>query len=187
VAFHAPSVNDAGFFPLLVLDAALSGAKGLNIWASFRTPPPQRSARLYRALVDSGLASAVNGALMPTQQPFLYTISATATEGTPLEAVEERLLTELERVRREAITPAEFERARHQLRARMVFEGDSITNIAHQLGYFETVANWGVYADLREHIERVTLDQVVEAAAVFRPTNRTVGWFNPIETTGVSA
>jgi zinc protease len=129
----------------------------------------------------------VNGALMPTQQPFLYTISATATEGTPLEAVEERLLAELDRVRREAITPAEFERARHQLRARMVFEGDSISNIAHQLGYFETVANWGVYAGLREHIEQVTLDQVVEAAAVFRATNRTVGWFNPVEANGASA
>ena len=31
--------------------------QGLNLWASFRTPPPQRSARLYRALVNTGLAS----------------------------------------------------------------------------------------------------------------------------------
>jgi zinc protease len=50
--YHAPSVSDPDFFPLLVLDAVLTGAKGLNLWASFRTPPPQRSARLYRALVD---------------------------------------------------------------------------------------------------------------------------------------
>ena len=40
------------FFPLLVLDAVLTGAKGVNLWASFRTPPPQRSARLYQALVE---------------------------------------------------------------------------------------------------------------------------------------
>ena len=46
-----------GFFPLLVLDAVLTGAKGLNLWSSFRVPPPQRSARLYRALVERGLAS----------------------------------------------------------------------------------------------------------------------------------
>ena len=46
------------FFPLLVLDAVLTGAKGINLWASFRTPPPQRSARLYQALVNTGLASA---------------------------------------------------------------------------------------------------------------------------------
>ena len=31
-------------------------------------------------------------------------------------------------------------RAKAQLRARLVFDGDSVTNIAHQLGYFETIA-----------------------------------------------
>src|SRR5205807_10298086 len=89
IGYHAPSVTDPDFFPLQVLDAVLTGAKGLNLWASFRTPPPQRSARLYRALVDGGFASAVNGGLVPTEQPFLYTISVTATEGTALSAVEQ--------------------------------------------------------------------------------------------------
>ena len=86
VGYHAPAATDAHFFPLLILDAVLTGAKGLNLWSSFRVPPPQRSARLYRALVERGLASAVAGSLMPTEQPFLYTISVTATNGTPLDS-----------------------------------------------------------------------------------------------------
>ena len=81
VAYHAPAARDAGFFPALVLDAVLTGAKGINLWSSFRVPPPQRRSRLYRALVDTGLASSVSGSLMPTEQPFLYTVSATATVG----------------------------------------------------------------------------------------------------------
>ena len=81
VGFHAPAATEADFFPLLVLDAVLTGAKGVNLWASFRTPAPQRSARLYQRLVNRGLASAVNGGLIPTDEPFLYTISATAMEG----------------------------------------------------------------------------------------------------------
>ncbi len=136
IGYHAPAVTDPGFFPLLVLDAVLTGAKGLNLWASFRTPPPQRSARLYRALVNTGLASAVTGGLVPTQQPFLYTLSITATEGTPLAAVEEATLGEIDRVRREGVTREELQKAKTQLRARLVFENDSITNIAHQIGYF---------------------------------------------------
>src|SRR5712671_1695871 len=48
VGYHAPAVADPAFFPLLVLDAILTGAKGLNLWSSFRIPPPQRRARLYR-------------------------------------------------------------------------------------------------------------------------------------------
>ena len=180
VAYHAPSVNEPNFFPLLVLDAVLTGAKGLNLWASFRTPPPQRSARLYRALVDGGLASAVNGGLVPTEQPFLYTISVTATEGSSLTSVEDATLAQLDAVRRHGITEHELEKAKNQLRARLVFEGDSISNIAHQLGYFETIASWRMVSSLRERIDAVTLQHVGEAAAhCFKTTNRTVGWFDP--------
>ena len=138
-AYHAPAVANSDFVSLLVLDAALTGAKGLNLWSSFRVPPPQRSVRLYRALVDTGLAAQVNGALLPTEHPFLYTISATATEGTSLSTVESALLEELERVRTHGITEAELSKAKRQLKARLVFDNDSITNIAHQLGFFETI------------------------------------------------
>src|SRR4029077_17524447 len=95
VGYHAPSMTDARFFPLLGLDAVLTGAKGLNLWSSFRVAPPQRSARLYRGLVEKGLASQISGALLPTEDPFLYTISITATEGTTLSLVESALLEEL--------------------------------------------------------------------------------------------
>jgi zinc protease len=181
VGYHAPAVTDADFFPLLVLDAVLTGAKGLNLWASFRTPPPQRSARLYRALVDGGLASAVSGGLVPTQQPFLYTISVTATEGTAHSKVEDATLAQLDAVRGHGITAHELEKAKNQLRARLVFEGDSISNIAHQLGYFETIATWRLVPSLRESIDAVTLQQVGDAAGrCLTPTNRTIGWFDPI-------
>jgi zinc protease len=179
--FHAPAISDPQFFPILILDAALSGAKGLNLWSSFRMPPPQRSARLYRALVERGLASTVFGALVPTEQPFLYTVSATVTEGTSLSTVEAALLEELERVRQEGITPAELGKAKAQLRARFVFEDDSVTNVAHQLGYFATIASPDVYRNLWPKTEAVTLDQVAETArGLFRPSNRTVGWFDPV-------
>src|SRR4029450_12176710 len=148
IGFHAPAVTDADFYTMLIVDAVLTGAKGANLWASFRTPPPQRSARLYRALVDKGLASAVNGALLPTQQPFIYTVSMTATQGTSLDALEHAALGELNRMRADGITPQELTKARNQLRARLVFDNDSITNIAHPLGYFETVAGWKLYGSL---------------------------------------
>jgi zinc protease len=181
IGFHAPSVTDPDFFPLLMLDAVLSGAKGLNLWASFRTPPPQRSARLYQALVNTGLASAVNGGFVPTHEPFLYTISMTATEGTALARLEEATLTELDRVRSRGITPEELRKARNQLRARLVFEQDSITNIGHQLGYFETITSWRWYPTIGQRIEEVTLDQVGAVAAErLKPSNRTIGWFQPL-------
>jgi zinc protease len=181
VGYHAPSATDADFFPLLVLDAVLTGAKGMNLWSSFRVPPPQRSARLYRALVERGLASGVYGSLMPTEDPFLYTVSATAKTGTPLADVESAMLAELDVVARDGIVPAELTKAQAQLHARLVFESDSVTNIAHQLGYFETIGSLDAYLDAQPRIAAVTLDEVAGAARrVLAASNRTVGYFDPI-------
>jgi zinc protease len=180
LGYHAPAVGDPDFFPMLVLDAVLTGAKGVNIWASFRATPVQRSARLYRALVNTGLASSVLGGLLPTADPFLYTISMTATEGTALARLEEAARAEIERVRSGGISDAELIKARTQLRARLVFENDSITNIAHQLGYFETIGTWRTFGSLRERIDAVTLDEVVAAAVErLKSSNLTAGWFEP--------
>jgi zinc protease len=180
VGFHAPAVNDPRWVPALLLDAVLTGAKGVNLWSSFRVPPPQRSARLYRALVERGLASTVSAAVLPTADPFLYTISATATDGTPLDAVEEALLDALDQVRRDGVTAHELARAKAQLHARMVFDRDSVTNVAHQLGFFETVASVDTFLRLPSRIEAVTADEVGAAAAMLMPANRTVGWFDPL-------
>jgi zinc protease len=179
-SFHAPAFEHDSFFPLLVADAVLNGAAGLNIWSGGGVARPQRSARLYRALVDKGLASTVAGQLMPTQHPYLYGIAAGVAEGHTLSAVEEVVLNEIERLLTQGITPEELKKARAQLRARFVYDGDSVTDIAHQIGYFETISSWGAYHSLRSRLDAVTVEQV-QAAAVkhLTPSNRTIGWFEP--------
>jgi zinc protease len=179
LAWRAPEAASADFHAMLVLDAALTGAKGVNLWASFRNPP-QRTTRLYRALVDGGLASSVFGALLPTADPFLYTVSCTVTDGRGLAEVEAAAVEALGGVRSAGITREEFDRAKYQLRARIVFESDSVTNIAHQLGYFQTVASLDLYRDLPERLDGVTLDDVNRVAAQYlAPAQCTVGWFQP--------
>ena len=180
LAWRAPEVTSEDFAPMLVLDAALSGAKGVNIWASFRNPP-QRSTRLYRALVETGLAASVFGALLPTEHPFLYSVSCTVTDGVATATLEAALLEALGRVVRDGLLPEEVARAKHQLRARFVFEADSITNIAHQLGYFHTVASLEVLTAMPVRIAAVTLEDVARVAAKYlRGTSCTVGTFKPV-------
>ena len=186
LAWHAPAVTSPDFHPMLVLDAALSGAKGVNLWASFRNPP-QRSTRLYRALVDTGLASSVFGAILPTEHPFLYSVSCTATSGISLATLEEAAEQALAAVRLNGITPEEFDRAQHQLRARLVFEADSVTSIAHQIGYFHTIANVGVYHGMEAALAQVTLEDVSRVARRYlAPSKRIVGWFEPIPDAGAA-
>ncbi len=169
------------FFPLLILDAVLTGAKGLNLWSSFRVPPPQRSARLYRALVERGLASSVSGAL------------AADRAAVPLHAVGDGERGHVARVgrsgaargrstdvERDGITEAELAKAKAQLHARLVFDSDSVTNIAHQLGYFETIASVDLFTSAPARIAAVTLEEVAAVArTVFAVANRTIGRFEP--------
>jgi zinc protease len=71
-------------------------------------------------------------------------------------------------------------KVRAQLRARFVYDGDSVTDIAHQLGYFETIGSWRAYPELIPRLATVTLDQVNAAARRYlTKDNRTIGWFEP--------
>jgi zinc protease len=179
-AFHSPAFADADFFPMLFVDALLGGAAGLNLWSSHKVPRPQRSARLYRALVDRGLASSVSGALLPTAQPFVYTIAATVAQGQGLQAVEQATLAELDRLMAEGPRPDELTKARSQLRARLVYDADSVTDIAHQLGYYETIATWQSWPRLFDRLAAVTAAEVHAAARRYlHADNRTIGWFEP--------
>jgi zinc protease len=101
-------------------------------------------------------------------------------EGTTAYWVEEAILSEIERLRRDGITPAELAKVNAQLRARFVYDADSVTDIAHQLGYFETIASWRAYATLRERLDAVTPELVHAAATRYLvDDNRTIGWFEP--------
>ncbi len=182
VAWPAPAFNDRAFYALVLADAILTGAKGLSLWSSFRLPAPQRKARLYRALVESGLASSVSGAILPTEHPFLYTVSATVAEGIDPARAEEALLSEVERLRRNGLEEGELARAKRQLRARLVFENDSVTNIAHQLGYYATIASLDAFFSLERSLENVTeADLVAAIDERFAASQRTVGLFRPLE------
>jgi zinc protease len=182
MAWHAPAAADPDFFPMLVLDAVLTGAKGMNLWTSFRNAAPQRKSRLYTALVERSLASSVSGALVPTADPFLYALSVTAMQGISLPALEAAALEQIETLRDAGISDEELARARRQLRARFVFENDSVTNIAHQLGYFDTVTGTGFFPELQHMVDRVTAEQVSDVARRrLSSASRTVGWFRPLE------
>ena len=86
----------------------------------------------------------------------------------------------LTEVARNGVTDREVTKAKRQLRARLVFENDSVTNLGHQLGYFETVATREIYMDAPAQIGRVTRDEVERVAAKYLHNDkRTVGWFNP--------
>lgn len=179
--FHAPAFTDPDFFPLLAADAMLTGASGLNIWSGGGVSTPQRSARLYRALVNTGLASSVSGFLAPTAEPFLYQIATTVAHGQSIAAVERAVLDTCDRFVAEGPSSAELTKVVAQLRARFVFDGGSVTDLAHQLGYFATIADWRDWLAVNERLAAVTVESVHRAVRrCLQVDNRTIGVFEPV-------
>lgn len=179
--FHAPAFTDPDFFPLLAADAMLTGASGLNIWSGGGVSTPQRSARLYRGLVNSGLASSVGGFLAPTAEPFLYQIAATVAHGQTIAAVERAVLEACERFAADGPADGELDKVRAQLRARFVYDGGSVTDLAHQLGYFATIADWRDWLTVSDRLAALTPEAVHQAVRKYlQADNRTIGIFEPV-------
>lgn len=180
VAFHAPAFVDDDFVPLLVADAVLSGGKGINLWAGGFGRNARTTSPLYEALVETEMVAGVSSALLPTEQPYLYSISATVRDGVAESAVEEALFTALGALASAKPSEHALRKAKNQLLAQLAFDDEGVTRAAHQLGYFATIADWRRLAALEDEIEAVSAEQVREVVArSLAAGRRTIGWFRP--------
>jgi zinc protease len=177
ISFRAPRATDEDFYPMVVLDTVLGGAKGMSVWGGGTT---NRSSRLYRALVETELASAVDCGMSSTIDPYLFTFSATVREGRTLPEVEAALAAEIERVILQPVEKAELEKAIKQTRANFAFSSESVTDQAHWLGFSEVIADTDWFEGFLGRLQKVTVEQVQRTAASYlRPSLRNVGWYLP--------
>ena len=180
VAFHAPAVGDEDFVPLLVADAVFSGGKGINLWAGGFGRDARPTSSLYQALVETELVAAVSSALLPTEQPYLYSISATVRDGIPESAVEDALFAVLDSLASERSAAHSLQKAKNQLLTQLAFDDEGVTRIGHQLGYFSTIADWKMIFEIEEQINSVTAENIRDVVARrLVSSRRTVGWFRP--------
>ncbi len=177
VACHAPAATDPDFFPMLVATSILTGASGMNL---FNPGPPNRSSRLYKALVETGLAAGVSGSLPAMLDPFLYDVTVTVRTGRTLGEVEAALDAEIDRIAREPIAGQELHAAIKQAQAQFAYSSESVTNQGFWLGYSSVVADTGWFESFLDRLSAVTVDDVGRVAkAYLARRNRTVGHYVP--------
>jgi zinc protease len=131
VAYHIPNAQHPDFMPLVALDSILGGASSLNPFGSGLS---NRSSRLYKSLVETGLAASAGGSLSPTVDPFLYYIFCTVRAGQTPTAVEQALNGEIDRLRQEAVNEVELAKAVKQARALFAYDIESVTRQGCWLG-----------------------------------------------------
>lgn len=180
IGYLAPDCRHPDFAPMAVLDAVLSGAKALHFMGG--GAQTNRSARLYQALVETGLATDAGSIYGPSRDPFLFELSALVAEGRGAAEVEAALLTEVARVQQEGIAAAELARVQKQLRAQVAYGGESVTNQAMQLGMWEVLDSYRRVDSLLEELAAVTAEDVRRVAqAYLTERRRVVGHFLPTD------
>jgi zinc protease len=177
IGFHSPRATDPDYFPMVILDAILGGAKPMTLWGG---GAGNRSSRLYRALVETELAASVSCNLSATLDPYLHSFSATVRDGQTSAAVEQAILTEIERIQTEPVSEAELAKAIKQTRAQFAYSSETVTDQAFWLGFSEIVADVGWFEGFLDSVAAVTREDVQRIARTYLArTRRNIGWYIP--------
>ncbi len=176
VAYRVPEAKHPDWMKLYMLDSILGGASGFGGGGV-----GNKTSRLYRALVKTELAASIGSGLLPSIDPYIYSIDVTLREEHSLEEVEASLFAELEKAIQGDITQAELDKAKKQARALFAYSGESVTNQGFMLAYYEhVIGDYEWFLTFEERLRAVTLDDVHEVARTYlKPAQRTIGWFVP--------
>jgi zinc protease len=167
MGYHVPETAHPDYYPLQALETILFSGQ---------------SSRLYKRLVDGDqLALSVSGGSGWAFDPTLFTITVRPKAGVDPAAVEKAVYEELDRVKSDAVTGQELEKAKNILLSDFYGNISTINGRSNALGTYEVF--FGDYRKLftaADDFARVTTADVQRVAGqYFTDRNRTVAVFVP--------
>lgn len=165
IGYHVPEGKHQDSFALSVLNQILTGGK---------------TARLYRALVDKGMATSASASYRPFRDKSLFITYANLAPGATHEAVEKATLDAFDEIRKNGVTEEEVQRAISNLTAREAFGRDGSFAIASVLNEWIAMGDWTYYVTYADNIRKVTAADVKRVLETyFLEDQSTTGWFIP--------
>ncbi|HEY5264633.1 MAG TPA: pitrilysin family protein, partial [Steroidobacteraceae bacterium] len=166
IAHKVPNGRNADQPALDMLDAILSSGK---------------NARLYRGLVDQGLALNAGAGTDLHRDLSLHTVFATLAPGATQAQVEKALLAEIAKIKTDGVTPAEVERVKQQYIAADAYKRDGTAAMAAELNEWIAIGDWTLYVTFPEKVQQVTPADVQRVAKEYLNEDQsTTGWFVPV-------
>jgi zinc protease len=166
IAHKVPNGRDADQPAIEMLDAILSSGK---------------NARLYRALVDQGLALNAGAGTDLHHDLSLHTVYAVLAPGADHSDVEKALLGEIAKIKSDGVTEAEVERVKQQFIAADAYKRDGTAAIAGEINEWIAVGDWTLYVTFPQKVQQVTPADVQRVAKEYlKEDQSTTGWFIPV-------
>ena len=161
MAFHMPARQDASYYAADLLSDILSRGN---------------SSRLYRSLLkEQQLFSDINAYHLGSIDPGLFIVEGKPAPGVSMEAAEQAIWQELDRLKNETVVEEELTKVKNKLESTMEFGEMSLLDKAMNLAYFELLGN---AEDLNHETGKymaVTAQEIQEQAQqIFRKENASI-------------
>lgn len=168
-AYRVPEITHGDSPALIVLSALLGGWRGLIGFFGDRFVP--RTNRLYKRLVDGGLASEVNTYYPVNIDPSLLYFDITLNPEVRTKAVKDTFFSEIERIQDTVPSESEMKVVSNQIKAWHAYENDGIGLQALSIGYMERIQSRVLADSLVERALRIAPEEVRLAAKKYLNEN----------------
>lgn len=142
------------------------------------------SARLPKHLIrGEEIATSVTASYSVfTRLPELFTFYGVPAADHSVEALQAAIRAHIQRLQTKLVTAEELERIKNQLRSTLVYEQDSLSHQAFQMGMLETIGlGWEMYDAYISRLEAVTAEQILAVAKKYLIDDRlTIGILEPL-------
>ena len=138
------------------------------------------SGRLYRALVDKGIASEVTGTAYPMAEPGVMIFTAKAAAKGSAKEIRDVMTRIVETLGDTPITKEELERWRAGFFREFELVMAETAKAGIVLSEFAAMGDWRLLFLTRDRVRKLTAEDVARVArAYLKPSNRTLGLFQP--------
>ena len=166
-AYHAPAGAHPDFVPLQLASSALAD---------------EPSGRIYKALVEKGLASDVGVNTLQLRDPGAVIFYAMVRKDASLDAARDAMFATLDDIKAHPITAEEVERAKNSALSEFERQMNNSQQVALQLSEWAAIGDWRLMFLDRDRARSATVEDVQRTALQYLKTsNRTVGLFIPGE------
>ncbi len=138
------------------------------------------SGRLYKALVDTELASQVGAFSLPLPEPSLLLMFARTSADQDLDEIREVLLATIDDLESSPPTSEEVRRAVNALQRQVETTLNDSGRVGIQLSEWAAAGDWRLMFLQRDRLDEVTVEDVIRVANTYLTRdNRTIGQFIP--------
>jgi len=140
-----------------------------------------KDSRLYRALVDKGIALSASAQTTTYRDLNLHFMSADLAPNATHEQVEKAFLEQIELIKAQGVTSEEVERARHKYRADRAYRLDGTMSVVYELNEWVATGDWTQFVRFADAVQKVTPADVQRVAKTYLNEDQsTTGWFVPV-------